>query len=93
MTTGIERPDEPDLGVAVPPLEPLPPRAAELLLADGGLGAAVDRGAALLAVCAGMQILGHRFPDATAQVQAKYIGSLKNYSAATRDFLNYCNPK
>ena len=33
MTTGIERPDEPDLGVALPPLEPLPPRAAELLLA------------------------------------------------------------
>ncbi len=26
---------------------------------------AVDRGAAVLAVCAGMQILGHRFPDAT----------------------------
>lgn len=31
--------------------------------------------------------------DASAQVQAKYIGSLKNYSAAARDFLNYCNPK
>ena len=31
--------------------------------------------------------------DATAPVQAKYIGSLKNYPAATRDFLNYCNPK
>ena len=26
---------------------------------------AVDRGATVLAVCAGMQILGHRFPDAT----------------------------
>lgn len=26
---------------------------------------AVDRGAVVLAVCAGMQILGHRFPDAT----------------------------
>jgi hypothetical protein len=31
--------------------------------------------------------------DAGAQVQATYIGSLKNYSSAARDFLNYCNPK
>jgi len=31
--------------------------------------------------------------DPAAQVQAKYIGSLKNYPNATRDFLNYCNPK
>ena len=31
--------------------------------------------------------------DASAQVQAKYIGSLKNYGKAATDFLNYCNPK
>lgn len=31
--------------------------------------------------------------DAAAPVQAKYIGSLKNYSKAATDFLNYCNPK
>lgn len=31
--------------------------------------------------------------DAGAQVQAKYIGSLKNYAKAAGDFLNYCNPK
>ncbi|HEY6533827.1 MAG TPA: hypothetical protein VIY72_16080 [Acidimicrobiales bacterium] len=35
-------------------------------LADSrALHRAVDAGAAVLAVCAGMQILGHRFPDAT----------------------------
>ncbi len=28
-----------------------------------------------------------------AQVQAKYVGSLKDFSTAARDFLNYCNPK
>ena len=31
--------------------------------------------------------------DPAAQVQAKYIGSLKNYGKAATDFLNYCNPK
>jgi CobQ-like glutamine amidotransferase family enzyme len=35
--------------------------AAELLRADGGLAAAADRGAVVLAVCAGLQILGHEF--------------------------------
>lgn len=28
-----------------------------------------------------------------AQVQAKYVGSLRDFSPAARDFLNYCNPK
>jgi hypothetical protein len=31
--------------------------------------------------------------DPAVQVQAKYIGSLKNFSKAAADFLNYCNPK
>lgn len=28
-----------------------------------------------------------------ATVQAKYVGSLKDFGTAARDFLNYCNPK
>lgn len=31
--------------------------------------------------------------DAGAQVQAKHIGSLKDFDKAARDFLVYCNPK
>lgn len=31
--------------------------------------------------------------DASAQVQAKHIGSLKDFPGAARDFLNFCNPK
>ena len=37
--------------------------AAEALLSDGGLGRAVGRGAVVLGVCAGYQLLGHSFPD------------------------------
>jgi len=29
----------------------------------------------------------------SAQVQAKYIGSLSNFGTAASDFINYCNPK
>ena len=36
--------------------------AARRLTNDGGLHRAVERGAVVFAVCAGMQILGHRFP-------------------------------
>lgn len=39
--------------------------AAEALRADGGLAQAVNRGAALLAICAGYQLIGEEFPDAT----------------------------
>ena len=31
--------------------------------------------------------------NTTAQVQAKYVGSLAGFGAAASDFLNYCNPK
>lgn len=31
--------------------------------------------------------------DAGAQVQAKYVGSMKEFAGATRDFLSFCNPK
>jgi lipid II isoglutaminyl synthase (glutamine-hydrolysing) len=39
-------------------------RAAEILRADGALARVVDRGAAVLAVCAGYQIVGRTFPGA-----------------------------
>ncbi len=38
-------------------------RAAESLLADGALHRGVERGAVVLGVCAGYQLLGHSFPD------------------------------
>ena len=37
--------------------------AAAALRADGALGRAVDRGAVVIGVCAGFQLLGHSFPD------------------------------
>ncbi len=40
-------------------------QAARDLTASGALHRAVAGGAVVLAVCAGMQILGHRFPDST----------------------------
>jgi CobQ-like glutamine amidotransferase family enzyme len=39
-------------------------RAVEALQADGGLARAVAGGAVVLAVCAGLQIVGHAFPSA-----------------------------
>ena len=44
-------------------------RAARDLAESRALHRAVERGAVVLAVCAGMQILGHRFPDATGAEQ------------------------
>jgi CobQ-like glutamine amidotransferase family enzyme len=38
--------------------------AANALRADGGLAIAVDRGASVLAICAGYQLIGIEFPDA-----------------------------
>lgn len=49
--------------------------AARHLRADGGLRAAADRGAAILAVCAGYQLLGESFPDADGQ-PAEGVGIL-----------------
>ena len=40
-------------------------RAAEALVADGELHRAVDRGAVVLGVCAGFQLLGRSFPDSS----------------------------
>jgi CobQ-like glutamine amidotransferase family enzyme len=42
-------------------------RAASTLLADGTLHRAVDRGAVVLGVCAGYQLLGRSFPDSTGR--------------------------
>ncbi len=42
--------------------------AAERLAADGGLVEAAKRGAVILAVCAGFQVIGNRFPDAQGQL-------------------------
>ncbi len=39
--------------------------AADALRADGGLSGAVENGASLLAICAGYQLIGESFPDAT----------------------------
>lgn len=39
--------------------------AAQALINDGGLTAAAESGAAVLAICAGYQLLGEYFPDAT----------------------------
>ncbi|MEI6622134.1 MAG: glutamine amidotransferase [Actinomycetes bacterium] len=39
--------------------------AAQALRQDGSLALAIDRGAAVLAICAGYQLLGETFPDAT----------------------------
>lgn len=43
-------------------------RAAEILRTDGALPRAVDAGAAVLAVCAGYQIMGRSFPGADARL-------------------------
>lgn len=40
--------------------------AANALRADGALNRAADRGAAILAICAGYQLLGESFPDSTS---------------------------
>ncbi len=44
-------------------------RAAESLRDDGGLNRAVDRGAAVLAVCAGYQIVGREYPGADGRAR------------------------
>lgn len=44
-------------------------RAAAELAAGNPLGQAVDSGGAVLAVCAGFQVLGHRYPSADGQMR------------------------
>lgn len=45
-------------------------QAAREIGREGPLHRAIDRGASLLAVCAGMQIVGNSFPDSTGATQA-----------------------
>jgi CobQ-like glutamine amidotransferase family enzyme len=42
-------------------------RAAEVLVADGTIGRAVEHGAVVLGVCAGFQLLGTSFPDSAGR--------------------------
>lgn len=49
--------------------------AANALRASGALQSAVSDGAAVLAICAGYQVLGHEFPDATGAM-AQGLGLL-----------------
>ncbi len=49
--------------------------AADAIRTDGGLAVAIDQGAAVLAICAGYQLLGHEFPDATG-APARGVGVL-----------------
>lgn len=41
--------------------------AAQSLRNDGALASAIERGASVLAICAGYQLLGNTFPDATGK--------------------------
>lgn len=58
--------------------------AAELLRADGGLAHAVERGAAVLAICAGYQILGTSFAAAGGQVPGLGILDIATTPRAVR---------
>ena len=58
--------------------------AAELLTSDGGLVAAIDRGAVVLAVCAGYQILGTTFCAAGGQVPGLSVLDIETTPRAER---------
>jgi hypothetical protein len=58
--------------------------AARALSRDGALHRAFERGAVILAVCAGMQILGRRFPDARGQ-QVDGLGLLDCETVKTNE--------
>lgn len=50
--------------------------AANALRADGSLKRAAERGAAVLAVCAGYQLLGEYFPDANSAATPAWASSI-----------------
>lgn len=58
--------------------------AAELLAADGGLAAAVEGGATVLAICAGYQILGTSFAAGGRQVPGLGLLDMVTTPRATR---------
>jgi len=57
--------------------------AASRLREDGGLAGAVDGGAAVLAVCAGLQVLGSRFLTADGVVQGAGIADVETTRGLT----------
>lgn len=65
VAAGTEAPDSCDLYLVGGGEDGPQTQAAVELAESRALHRAVDKGAVVLAVCAGMQILGHRFPDAT----------------------------
>lgn len=62
---GTAVPDHADLYVMGGGEDTAQVAACEALARDGALRRAADRGAAILAICAGYQLLGSYFPDAT----------------------------
>jgi CobQ-like glutamine amidotransferase family enzyme len=67
VAAGEPIPDSGDLYVLGGGEDSAQTAAARGIRADGSLRAAFDNGAALLAVCAGYQLLGEYFPDATGR--------------------------
>lgn len=70
VSAGQAAPDSGDLYVIGGGEDAPQTEAARSLADDRALHRAVDRGAVVLAVCAGMQILGHSFPDGTGATTA-----------------------
>lgn len=70
VSSGAAAPDSCDLYLVGGGEDGPQVQATRELSESGALHRAVDAGAVVLAVCAGMQILGHRFPDATGADRA-----------------------
>lgn len=58
--------------------------AAEHLIADGGITRAVDAGRPVLAICAGLQVFGHRFRAADRDVEGLGLIDATTSSLAVR---------
>ncbi|MEX1217987.1 MAG: hypothetical protein WEA11_05650 [Acidimicrobiales bacterium] len=69
VEAGEEVPDSADLYLVGGGEDGPQVQAAKELERSKGVHRAVDKGAVVLAVCAGMQILGHHFPDASGATQ------------------------
>ncbi|GAB2827692.1 glutamine amidotransferase [Alpinimonas psychrophila] len=64
ISPGMVIPDDADIYVMGGGEDTAQVAAANALRASGALTRAVDKGASVLAICAGYQLLGHEFPDA-----------------------------
>lgn len=70
--------------------------AAERMRADGGLRAAVDNGAAVLAVCAGIQLIGEYFHVDDKRVAGAELLDLRSdrgESRAVGELVGECDPR